>query len=51
MIDLGLSCKSNDIETKAVDLYVMERALLSTHPNSEKFVSFSKTKKIYFFEE
>eukprot|EP01080_Neovahlkampfia_damariscottae_P002071 gene2071-1943_t len=37
IIDLGLSCKSNNIEDKAVDLYVLERALLSTHPNSEKF--------------
>jgi TP53 regulating kinase and related kinases len=38
IIDLGLSSKTNNIEDKAVDLYVMERALLSTHPNSEKFV-------------
>jgi TP53 regulating kinase-like protein len=35
MIDFGLSFCSNIIEDKAVDLYVLERAFLSTHPNSE----------------
>jgi len=35
MIDFGLSFISSSIEDKAVDLYVLERAFLSTHPNSE----------------
>ena len=39
MIDFGLSFQSHSIEDKAVDLYVLERAFLSTHPNSEKFVN------------
>jgi TP53 regulating kinase-like protein len=36
-IDFGLSCYSTSDEDKAVDLYVLERALISTHPNSEEF--------------
>ena len=36
MIDFGLSYISTLVEDKAVDLYVMERAFLSTHPNSEQ---------------
>jgi tRNA A-37 threonylcarbamoyl transferase component Bud32 len=39
MIDFGLSYNSSLAEDKAVDLYVLERAFLSTHPNSEKLVS------------
>ena len=35
MIDFGLSFKSSTAEDKAVDLYVLERAFLSTHPTSE----------------
>ncbi|KAJ3036059.1 TP53 regulating kinase [Rhizophlyctis rosea] len=35
LIDFGLSTVSSMIEDKAVDLYVLERALISTHPNSE----------------
>eukprot|EP00457_Paulinella_chromatophora_P013549 gb/GEZN01013863.1/.p1 GENE.gb/GEZN01013863.1/~~gb/GEZN01013863.1/.p1 ORF type:complete len:261 (+),score=38.46 gb/GEZN01013863.1/:83-865(+) len=35
LIDFGLSYDSSIIEDKAVDLYVLERALLSTHPNTE----------------
>lgn len=35
MIDFGLSEGSTKIEDKAVDIYVLERALLSTHPNSK----------------
>ncbi len=31
MIDFGLSCYSNSNEDKGVDLYVLERALISTH--------------------
>jgi TP53 regulating kinase-like protein len=34
MIDFGLSYGSNLIEDKAVDLYVLERAISSTHPIS-----------------
>ncbi|EGC35773.1 hypothetical protein DICPUDRAFT_151859 [Dictyostelium purpureum] len=34
-IDFGLSYVSNYVEDKAVDLYVLERAFISTHPNSE----------------
>ena len=38
MIDFGLSYVSTLPEDKGVDLYVLERAFLSTHPNSEKLV-------------
>jgi TP53 regulating kinase-like protein len=38
-IDFGLSHVSTMIEDKAVDLYVLERAFLSTHPSSEHLVS------------
>ena len=40
MIDFGLSYNSTLAEDKAVDLYVLERAFLSTHPNSETLVSY-----------
>ncbi|XP_002735324.1 EKC/KEOPS complex subunit Tp53rkb-like [Saccoglossus kowalevskii] len=36
MIDFGLSYVSSLHEDKGVDLYVLERAFLSTHPNTEK---------------
>ncbi|KAJ2726122.1 hypothetical protein GGI07_000761 [Coemansia sp. Benny D115] len=36
LIDFGLSQISGNIEDKAVDLYVLERAFISTHPNSER---------------
>jgi TP53 regulating kinase-like protein len=39
VIDFGLSYISNDVEDKAVDLYVLERAFLSTHPDSESMVT------------
>lgn len=39
VIDFGLSYNSSLAEDKAVDLYVLERAFLSTHPNSESLVS------------
>lgn len=39
LIDFGLSFVSNLIEDKGVDLYVLERAFLSTHPNTEEFVN------------
>lgn len=32
MIDFGLSITSNYVEDRAVDLYVLERAISSTHP-------------------
>lgn len=35
MIDFGLSYIEQIVEDKAVDLYVLERAFISTHPNSE----------------
>lgn len=37
-IDFGLSFHSKNDEDKAVDLYVLERALISTHVKSENFV-------------
>lgn len=36
LIDFGLSFVSALTEDKGVDLYVLERAFLSTHPNTEK---------------
>ena len=35
MIDFGLAYTSTLVEDKAVDLYVLERAFASTHPDSE----------------
>ena len=35
LIDFGLAYNSNLVEDKAVDLYVLERAFASTHPESE----------------
>ena len=35
MIDFGLSSVSNKIEDKAVDIYVLKRAFISSHPGSE----------------
>ena len=40
LIDFGLSFISSLAEDKGVDLYVLERALLSTHPNTEKLFEF-----------
>ncbi|KAK3878910.1 hypothetical protein Pcinc_016453 [Petrolisthes cinctipes] len=39
LIDFGLSSIDERAEDKAVDLYVLERAILSTHPNTEPFVA------------
>eukprot|EP00455_Lapot_gusevi_P035544 TRINITY_DN3936_c0_g1_i1.p1 TRINITY_DN3936_c0_g1~~TRINITY_DN3936_c0_g1_i1.p1 ORF type:complete len:200 (-),score=17.82 TRINITY_DN3936_c0_g1_i1:125-724(-) len=39
VIDFGLSYNSNMPEDKAVDLYVLERAFISTHPSSEQLFS------------
>jgi TP53 regulating kinase-like protein len=36
VLDFGLSYHSTDEEDMAVDLYVLERAMLSTHPKSEQ---------------
>lgn len=36
LIDFGLSCVSALAEDKGVDLYVLERAFLSTHPDTEE---------------
>ncbi|KAK7067720.1 TP53 regulating kinase [Halocaridina rubra] len=38
LIDFGLSSVDEHAEDKAVDLYVLERAILSTHPNTEPLV-------------
>ena len=35
LIDFGLAYTSTLVEDKAVDLYVLERAFASTHPDSE----------------
>ncbi|KAJ3155215.1 TP53 regulating kinase [Geranomyces variabilis] len=37
LIDFGLSFVSTLVEDKAVDLYVLERALSSTHPDTDSF--------------
>lgn len=36
LIDFGLSFVSHKIEDKAVDIYVLKRALISTHPGSDQ---------------
>jgi len=35
LIDFGLGYVDGSVEDKGVDLYVLERALISTHPNTE----------------
>lgn len=50
MIDFGLSYTSALPEDKGVDLYVLEKAFLSTHPNTEQLFqrllkSYSQTSK------
>ena len=35
LIDFGLGSQNASIDDKAVDLYVLERAMLATHPNTE----------------
>jgi tRNA A-37 threonylcarbamoyl transferase component Bud32 len=39
LIDFGLAYTSSLTEDKAVDLYVLERAFASTHPESESMFS------------
>ena len=46
LIDFGLSYVSALVEDKAVDLYVLERALASTHPEDE-----AKDKKDRYIEK
>ena len=41
-IDFGLSYVSKLAEDKAVDIYVLKRALVSTHPGSEGLVTGSR---------
>lgn len=38
LIDFGLSSMTAGVEDKAVDLYVLERAFISTHPGSDAIV-------------
>ena len=38
LIDFGLASQSVQDEDRAVDLYVLERAIGSTHPRSEPFM-------------
>jgi len=45
LIDFGLSYQSSLVEDKAVDLYVLERAFASTHPESESL--FSEVLEVY----
>lgn len=40
IIDFGLGMTRPVIEDKAVDLYVLERALISTHPGTEYLVRY-----------
>jgi len=39
LIDFGLAMSRPTVEDKAVDLYVLERAFVSTHPNTEHIVT------------
>lgn len=45
-IDFGLGFVSTSAEDKSVDLYVLERAFLSTHPNTESL--FAHLLETYF---
>ena len=48
LLDFGLSSTSASVEEKAVDLYVLERAFSSTHPEiSEETVSLFSPSKLY----
>ncbi len=40
VIDFGLGASSGTAESKAVDLYVLERALLSTHTDADIIVRY-----------
>ena len=39
LIDFGLGATKALVEDKAVDLYVLERAMMSAHPNSEVLIA------------
>ena len=39
IIDFGLGFQNANDDDKAVDLYVLERAMISTHPNTESLFS------------
>ena len=45
LIDFGLSKISSKVEDKGVDIYVLKRAMVSTHPGSE--IMFDKLLEIY----
>jgi TP53 regulating kinase-like protein len=45
LIDFGLSYISSNIEDKAVDLYVLKRAIISANPKSEEV--FDKMMVVY----
>lgn len=49
LIDFGLSYNSALAEDKAVDLYVLERAFASTHPNSEPLFASVRTSSYLLF--
>jgi len=52
LIDFGLGHSEGSAEDKGVDLYVLERALLSAHPNTEfMFESILKSYKNQFEDE
>ena len=46
LIDFGLGFSEGSPEDRGVDLYVLERAMISTHPNTERLfkVTFLVTK-------
>ncbi|CAG8449733.1 11715_t:CDS:2 [Funneliformis mosseae] len=50
VIDFGLSYISSLPEDKAVDLYVLERAFLSTHPNSEEMFDYGDEREAWLDE-
>ena len=45
LIDFGLGSVSHSEEDMAVDLYVLERAFVSTHPRSEGLVTHQSVKR------
>ena len=47
-IDFGLASTQPNIEDNAVDLYVLERAFISTHPGCESMV-FISSMQVFFF--
>merc|ERR1711860_458201 len=45
LIDFGLGYAEGSVEDKGVDIYVLERALVSTHPNSESLFQIKKERE------